>query len=79
MKRVMVLSVLAALGATPILAIAPTSALAFGWCTERAAPAVAVAPRARVYGDSTYRTNRPYYRARVFRSSNYWPVMRSRW
>jgi hypothetical protein len=78
MKRIMVLSVVAASGAAPMLALTPTSASAFSWCTERAAT-VAVAPRTRVYGYSAYRTNRPYYRARVYRASGYRPVMRSRW
>jgi hypothetical protein len=74
MKRVRVLSVLAVLGAAPMLAATPTPASAFGWCGERAAAAVTVAPRARVYGYSTYR--RPVVRARVYRATGVGPVVR---
>jgi len=76
MKRLMALSVLAVLGAAPMLAATPTPASAFGWCGERTAAAVTVAPRARVYGYSTYRTTRPVVRARVYRATGYGPVVR---
>jgi hypothetical protein len=78
MKKVMFLSVLAALGAASMLAVTPTPASAFGWCGERAAAAVTVAPRTRVYGYSAYR--RPVVRARVYRAAPLVrPVVRRRW
>lgn len=74
MKKMLLLSVLAALGAVAMIAVTPTSASAFGWCGERTAARVTVAPRARVYGYSTYR--RPVVRARVYRATTYRPVVR---
>ncbi len=55
MKRVIVLSFLAALGAAPMLALNPTPASAFGWCSGYGAPRGVIAPRARVYGYTAYR------------------------
>lgn len=68
MKRVIVLSFLAALGAAPMLALNPTPASAFGWCSGYGAPRGVIAPRARVYGYTAYRGYRPVYRSRVVRS-----------
>ena len=59
MKRVIVLSFLAALGAAPMLALNPTPASAFGWCSGYGAPRGVIAPRARVYGYTAYRGYRP--------------------
>ena len=67
MKRVIVLSFLAALGAAPVLALNPTPASAFsGWCSGYGAPRGVIAPRARVYRlTARSRGYRPVYRSRV--------------
>ncbi len=71
MKRIMVLSLLAALPAASMLVLSPTPASAFGWCSSYSTSRAVVAPRARVYG---YTAIRPY---RV-QARDYRPVVRRR-
>ena len=77
MRRVIVLCFLAVLAAASMLALNPTSASAFGWCTGYAASRAVIASRARVYGYTALR--RPYYRSRVYRARYIRPGVRRRW
>ena len=69
---------LAALAAVLVLALNSTSASAFGWCSGYSTSRSVVAPRARVYGYTAFRTVRPYYRSGIYRGRYLRPGVRRR-